>query len=121
MNIWVGFSMRLTLLILQSVCVCNDLQVDRSCPFSFLFLKSCTFSFLRCHKEYSFNCVTIFEMVMSVLYLFTYTEIDLSTTPHLDMQSCLLPSSNALLLWSTPQADQGVDSKSFVELLGKIL
>jgi len=35
-----------------------------------------------------------------------------------DLQSCLLPSSNALLLWSTPQADQGVDSKSFVELLG---
>ena len=60
-------------------------------------------------------------MVMSVLYLFTYTEIDLSTMPHLDMQSCLLPSSNALLLWSTPQADQCVDSKSFVELLGKIL
>ena len=50
-----------------------------------------------------------------------YTEIDLSTMPHLDMQSCLLPSSNAMLLWSTPQADQGVDSKSFVELLGKIL
>jgi len=56
-----------------------------------------------------------------LIKLYIWYWFKLYTTPHLDMQSCLLPSSNALLLWSTPQADQGVDSKSFRELLGKIL